>query len=142
MPGATLRDLLGNPRVWSGLTVLLELSRALSYMVRPPVVSGPIENLLPYSTWALVLLCSALLITAGSAFCRLARAALLGHMVGVFCYVTFGSSILLDALLNGAAWASMGSLYVVGVLHFGLTVSVGERLARYRREREAAQHER
>lgn len=138
MPSRLVRAILGNPRVWSGLTVLLELSRAASYWFRPPVPGGVIEELIPYRYWAVILLLSSVFIGLGSVCCKLTRLALLGHMFGVFCYVTFGTSIALGAVLYGMGWASMGSVYVVSVLHFGLAISVGDRLSA-RRYKEAAQ---
>jgi hypothetical protein len=139
MSGAALKIYLADQRFWSFATIFLETTRASSYWFRPPSPAGPIEHLVPYTAWALLLLSSALLIAVGSLFDRLARLALLGHMIGVFCYLTFGSSIALDAIFNGQGWASMGSLYVVSVLHFGLCVAVGDRLGKLRREGEAAQ---
>jgi hypothetical protein len=134
MPKSLVREALGSPRIWSALTVLLEVSRAASYWFRPPVPGGTIENLIPYHYWTLTLLVSSVLILTGSAFCKLARLALLGHMLGVFCYLTFGTSTLLGAVFLGLGWASMGALYVVAVVHFGLCISVGDRLALRRRE--------
>lgn len=140
MSNGLLRAALGNPRVWSGLTVLLELSRAASYWFRPPEPGGVFENLIPYSYWTWILLLSSTLISVGSLSCKATRLALFGHMIGVFAYVTFGSSILLGAVFFGEGWASMGSLYVVSVLHFCLAIAVGDRLSA-RRQEEAA-HER
>lgn len=125
-------EYLSNSSFWGWTLAAVALDRASSYGFRPPDEEHPgahIEQLVPYWMWAVLLTISGLLIVVNSIDARRKLAGLAGHVISIFCYVTFGASIVADAVLHGAAWAGSGTILITAMLHFGrlLLIAGGRR---------------
>lgn len=117
------RNVLSNAAFWGWALATVTYARAFSYWFRPPGLddahTAVIEHVVPYRGWAVVLALSGLLIIVNSIDARYRLIGLAGHVLSVFCYVTFFASIVADAIFYRAPWAGAGTLLLTAVLHFG-----------------------
>lgn len=113
------RNVLSNAAFWGWTLATVTFARALSYWFRPPKTLSAIEHWIPYRGWAVALALSGALIIVNSVDARQRLVGLAGHILSVFCYMTFCASIVADAVFYGAAWSGAGTLLLTAVLHFG-----------------------
>lgn len=132
---ALMKALLASGKFWSGVLATAAFSRGTSYIERPPgesFSSGAIEAFIPYNVWGIILIVSVCFIAAGHCSGQLRNLALLGHIVCVGAYGTFGFSVGISALFYEQPWSTTGSLMVVALLHAARAVFLGEEIARDR----------
>lgn len=135
-----VRTLFGSGRFWSGILCAATFSRATAFIERPPrtgsVTSGAIEAFLSYRAWGLILFVSALCMVIAHADKRFLNAGVLGHLVGIWAYATFGIATIISAIWLDQSWATAGTYMCQATLHAACAIYLGDEIAHHRERRE------
>ena len=127
-----IRRPLADTAVWGWVLAIAASIQSSSYSSRPPHKDGRvflIEYLIPYPVWAGLLALVAVALVIGVLYPRRIWPSFVGHVTAMLCYGTFAASTLISAILYHEPWAGIAAYSVLGILHIGRAIAVGDETA-------------